>query len=52
VVTSLTRIWPRMYRFEREYIDQFGIIYDGHPDQRRIHTHNGFVGHPFRKDFP
>ncbi|QAU23878.1 NADH-quinone oxidoreductase subunit C [Dyella sp. M7H15-1] len=52
VVPSLVNIWPGLNWFERESFDLFGIIYDGHPDLRRILTDYGFVGHPFRKDFP
>ena len=52
VVPSLTNIWPGVNWFEREAFDLYGIIYDGHPDLRRILTDYGFVGHPFRKDFP
>ncbi|MDQ3287475.1 MAG: NADH-quinone oxidoreductase subunit C [Pseudomonadota bacterium] len=52
VVDSLTSIWPVANWFEREAFDLFGIIFDGHPDLRRILTDYGFVGHPFRKDFP
>ncbi|HET7268942.1 MAG TPA: NADH-quinone oxidoreductase subunit C [Oleiagrimonas sp.] len=52
VVPSLTGIWPGVNWFEREAFDLFGIIYEGHPDLRRILTDYGFVGHPFRKDFP
>ena len=52
VVPSLVHIWPGVNWFERESFDLFGIIYDGHPDLRRILTDYGFVGHPFRKDFP
>jgi len=52
VVPSLTGIWPGVNWFERESFDLFGIIYEGHPDLRRILTDYGFVGHPFRKDFP
>jgi NADH-quinone oxidoreductase subunit C len=52
VVPSLTGIWPGVNWFERESFDLFGIIYAGHPDLRRILTDYGFVGHPFRKDFP
>ena len=52
VVPSLVHIWPGLNWFERESFDLFGIIYDGHPDLRRILTDYGFVGHPFRKDFP
>lgn len=52
VVASLTSIWPGVDWFERESFDLFGIIYEGHPDLRRILTDYGFVGHPFRKDFP
>ncbi|PXV60784.1 NADH dehydrogenase subunit C [Dyella jiangningensis] len=52
VVPSLTGIWPGVNWFERESFDLYGIIYEGHPDLRRILTDYGFVGHPFRKDFP
>ena len=52
VVASLTGIWPGANWFEREAFDLFGIIFEGHPDLRRILTDYGFVGHPFRKDFP
>src|SRR5581483_10752837 len=51
VLPSLTSIWPGVNWFEREAFDLFGIIYEGHPDLRRILTDYGFVGHPFRKDF-
>ena len=52
VVPSLTGIWAGVNWFEREAFDLYGILYDGHPDLRRILTDYGFVGHPFRKDFP
>ncbi|MGN2252203.1 NADH-quinone oxidoreductase subunit C [Frateuria sp. GZRe12] len=52
MVPSLTGIWPVANWFERETFDLYGIIFDGHPDLRRILTDYGFVGHPFRKDFP
>ena len=52
VVPSLTAVWPGVNWFEREAFDLYGIIFDGHPDLRRILTDYGFVGHPFRKDFP
>ena len=52
VVPSLTHVWPGVNWFEREAFDLYGILYDGHPDLRRILTDYGFVGHPFRKDFP
>ena len=52
VVPSLTGIWPVANWFEREAFDLFGILFEGHPDLRRILTDYGFVGHPFRKDFP
>jgi NADH-quinone oxidoreductase subunit C len=52
VVPSVIDIWPSANWFEREAFDLYGIIYDGHPDLRRILTDYGFVGHPFRKDFP
>lgn len=52
IVASLTDLWPVANWFEREAFDLFGIIFEGHPDLRRILTDYGFVGHPFRKDFP
>ncbi len=52
VVDSVIGIWPSANWFEREAFDLFGIIFDGHPDLRRILTDYGFIGHPFRKDFP
>ena len=52
VVDSVAEVWNGANWFERESFDLFGIHYDGHPDLRRILTDYGFVGHPFRKDFP
>ncbi len=52
VVPSLTGLWGGANWFEREAFDLFGIVFEGHPDLRRILTDYGFVGHPFRKDFP
>ncbi len=52
VVMSLVNIWNGVNWFEREAFDLYGIHFDGHPDLRRILTDYGFVGHPFRKDFP
>ncbi len=51
-VPTLTGIWPGSNWFEREAFDLFGIVFEGHPDLRRILTDYGFVGHAFRKDFP
>ena len=51
-LASVTGIWPAANWFEREAFDLFGILFDGHPDLRRILTDYGFIGHPFRKDFP
>jgi len=52
VLATLVNLWPVANWFEREAFDLFGIMYEGHPDLRRILTDYGFVGHPFRKDFP
>lgn len=52
VVPSVIDIWKSADWFERESYDLFGIVYEGHPDLRRILTDYGFKGHPFRKDFP
>ncbi|MFA5370956.1 MAG: NADH-quinone oxidoreductase subunit C [Sideroxydans sp.] len=52
VLSSVIQIWPSANWFEREAFDLYGIIFTGHPDLRRILTDYGFVGNPFRKDFP
>ena len=52
VVPSVVGLWSSANWFEREAFDLFGIVFEGHPDLRRILTDYGFVGHPFRKDFP
>lgn len=52
LVASVTPIWNSANWFEREAFDLFGILFDGHDDLRRILTDYGFIGHPFRKDFP
>jgi len=52
VVPSVIDVWPCANWFEREAFDLYGIVFDGHPDLRRLLTDYGFVGHPFRKDFP
>ena len=52
VMDSVVGIWPSANWFEREAFDLFGIMFPGHPDLRRILTDYGFIGHPFRKDFP
>ncbi len=52
IVKSVVDIWNSANWFERETFDLFGILFEGHPDLRRILTDYGFIGHPFRKDFP
>ncbi|KKB63554.1 NADH dehydrogenase [Robbsia andropogonis] len=52
MVPSLIDVWRSADWYEREAFDLFGVVFDGHPDLRRILTDYGFVGHPFRKDFP
>ena len=52
MLDSITEIWSSAVWYEREAFDLFGILFRGHPDLRRILTDYGFIGHPFRKDFP
>jgi NADH-quinone oxidoreductase subunit C len=52
MIDSVIDVWPCGNWFEREAFDLFGILFEGHPDLRRILTDYGFIGHPFRKDFP
>jgi NADH-quinone oxidoreductase subunit C len=52
MLPTLVEVWPSVNWFEREAFDLFGIVFEGHPDLRRILTDYGFTGHPFRKDFP
>ena len=52
IVPSLVEIWSSADWYEREAFDLYGIVFEGHPDLRRILTDYGFTGHPFRKDFP
>jgi NADH-quinone oxidoreductase subunit C len=51
-VSTVSEIWPVADWYERESFDLFGILFEGHPDLRRLLTDYGFIGHPFRKDFP
>jgi NADH-quinone oxidoreductase subunit C len=52
LIASVTGVWTSANWYEREAFDLYGIVFEGHPDLRRILTDYGFVGHPFRKDFP
>lgn len=52
VLPSVTDVWPSANWYEREAFDFFGVLFEGHNDLRRILTDYGFIGHPFRKDFP
>jgi NADH-quinone oxidoreductase subunit C len=52
LISSVVGIWAGANWFEREAFDMYGIIFEGHPDLRRLLTDYGFIGHPFRKDFP
>ena len=52
ILPSLIEVWPAVNWYEREAFDLFGIVFEGHPDLRRLLTDYGFIGHPFRKDFP
>jgi len=52
LLPTLYEVWPSVNWFEREAFDLYGVVFEGHPDLRRILTDYGFIGHPFRKDFP
>ncbi|MGR3319709.1 MAG: NADH-quinone oxidoreductase subunit C [Candidatus Anammoxibacter sp.] len=51
-ISTVSTVWPTANWHEREVYDMFGVVFDGHPDMRRILTPDGFVGHPLRKDYP
>lgn len=52
VIPSVIEIWPSVNWYEREAFDLYGVLFEGHPDLRRLLSDYGFIGHPFRKDFP
>jgi NADH-quinone oxidoreductase subunit C len=52
VIPSVLGVWSSANWYEREAFDLYGILFEGHPDLRRLLTDYGFIGHPFRKDFP
>jgi NADH-quinone oxidoreductase subunit C len=52
IIDSVTSVWASADWYEREAFDLFGLLFRGHPDLRRLLTDYGFIGHPFRKDFP
>ena len=52
IMPSVTKLWSSADWYEREAFDLFGILFEGHPDLRRLLTDYGFIGYPFRKDFP
>jgi NADH-quinone oxidoreductase subunit C len=52
MVSTVSHVWPAASWYEREAFDLYGIVFENHPDLRRILTDYGFIGHPFRKDFP